>query len=102
MGLRRPSTQLLADPKIRAALPESAAKVAAPFEDTIKHLDASQAVKDQITLAVVKPLKSGNVRQISAWIKSVIDYTPETVERRLQYGKDELRQDLVDLRAGAH
>ena len=34
--------QLLADPKIRAALPESAGKVAAPFEDTIKQLDASQ------------------------------------------------------------
>ena len=34
--------QLLADPKIRAALPESAGKVAAPFEDTIKQLDASR------------------------------------------------------------
>ena len=94
--------QLLADPKIRAALPESAGKVAAPFEDTIKHLDASQAVKDQITLAVVDPLKSGNVRLISHWVKSVIDYAPANIERRLQYGKDALRQDLVDLRSGAH
>ena len=93
--------QLLADPKIRAALPESAGKVAAPFEDTIKHLDASQAVKDQITLAVVNPLKSGNVRLISEWVKSVIDYAPGNIERRLQYGKDALRQDLVDLRSGA-
>jgi hypothetical protein len=91
---------LLADPKLRSALPESAAKVAEPFEDTIKHLDASKAVKDQIRLAVVKPLKSGDVRQISAWIRDVIGYSPATIERRLEYGKGELRQDLVDLRAG--
>jgi hypothetical protein len=91
---------LLADPKLRSALPESAAKVAEPFEDTIKHLDASKAVKDQIRVAVVKPLKSGDVRQISAWIKGVIGYSPATIERRLEYGKGELRQDLVDLRAG--
>jgi hypothetical protein len=94
--------ELLADSKIRAALPESAAKVAEPFEDTIKHLDASKAVKDQIQLAVVTPLKSGDVHQIGTWVKSVIDYAPENIERRLQYGKNELRQDLVDLRAGAH
>jgi hypothetical protein len=93
---------LLADSKIRAALPESAKKVAEPFEDTIKHLDASKAVKDQIQLAVVTPLKSGDVHQIGSWVKSVIDYAPENIERRLQYGKNELRQDLVDLRAGAH
>jgi hypothetical protein len=93
---------LLADPKIRAALPESAAKVAEPFEDTIQHLEASKAVKDQITLAVVKPLKSGSVPQISTWIKSVLDYDPDNVERRLQYGRNELRQDMVDLRTGMH
>jgi hypothetical protein len=90
---------LLADPKLRSALPESAAKVAEPFEDTIKHLDASKAVKDQIRLAVVKPLKSGDVRQISAWIRSVIGYSPASIERRLEYGKGELREELVDLRA---
>lgn len=94
--------ELLADPKLRAALPESAAKVAEPFEDTIKHLDASKAVKEQIRVAVVNPLKSGDVHQISTWVKSVIDYSPATIERRLEYGKGELRQDLVDLRAGAH
>jgi hypothetical protein len=94
--------ELLADSKIRAALPESAKKVAEPFEDTIKHLDASKAVKDQIQLAVVNPLKSGDVHQIGAWVKSVIDYSPETMERRLQHGRNELRQDLVDLRTGAH
>ena len=93
---------LLADPKIRAALPESANKVAEPFEDTIKHLDASQGGQGPDPLAVVNPLKSGDVRQIGPWVKSVIDYSPENIERRLQYGKDELRQDLVDLRAGAH
>ena len=76
--------------------------MAEPFEDTIKHLDASQAVKDQIKLAVVEPLMSGDVRQISHWVKSVIDYSPANIERRLQYGKDELRQDLVDLRSGVH
>ena len=94
--------QLLADPKIRAALPESAGKVAAPFEDTIKQLDASQAVKDQITRAVVEPLKSGNMRRIIDWVKSVIDYAPGNIERRLQYGKDALRKDLSDLRSGTH
>ena len=82
--------------------PRSAKKVAEPFEDTIKHLDASKAVKDQIQLAVVNPLKSGDVHQIGTWVKSVIGYSPETIERRLQYGKDELRHDLVDLRGGAH
>jgi hypothetical protein len=92
--------ELLADPKIRAALPESAAKVAEPFEDTIKHLDASKAVKDQIQLAVVNPLKSGDLRRIGSWVKSVIDYAPENIERRLEHGENELRQDLVDLRAG--
>jgi hypothetical protein len=91
---------LLADSKICAALPESAKKVAEPFEDTIKHLDASKAVKDQIRLAVVNPLKSGDVRQIGLWIKSVIEYSPANIERRLEYGKGELRQDVVDLRAG--
>jgi hypothetical protein len=94
--------QLLADPKIRAALPESAGKVAAPFEDTIKNLEASQAVKDQITRAVVEPLKSGNVRRISDWVKSVIDYAPENIERRLEYGKGPLRKDLGELRSGMH
>jgi len=63
--------------------------------------DASKAVKDQIRLAVVDPLKSGDVRQIGLWIKSVIEYSPENIERRLEYGRGELRQDLVDLRAGA-
>jgi hypothetical protein len=94
--------QLLADSKIRAALPESARKVAEPFEDTIKHLDASKAVKEQIRLAVVNPLKSGDVRLIGAWVKSVIDYSPANIERRLEYGKGELRQDLVELRSGTH
>jgi hypothetical protein len=93
---------LLADSKLRTALPESARKVAEPFEDTIKHLDASKAVKDQILLAVVKPLKSGDLHQIGTWIKGVIDYSPDNVERRLEYGKGELRRDLVDLRVGTH
>ena len=76
--------------------------MAAPFKDTIKQLDASQAVKDQITRAVVEPLKSGNVRRIIDWVKSVIDYAPGNIERRLQYGKDALRKDLSDLRSGTH
>ena len=40
------------------------------------------------------------MRQNGVWIKSVIEYSPANIERRLEYGKDELRQDLVDLRAG--
>jgi hypothetical protein len=93
--------QLLADPKIREALPESARKVAEPFEDTIKELDASNAVKAQLRLAVIKPLKSGNIPTIAAWLKGVIDYSPERLEVRLRY-LSSLREDLVRLREEVH
>jgi hypothetical protein len=92
---------LLADPKIRSALPESARKVAEPFEDTIRELDASKAVKEQLRLAVVKPLMSGNVPTIIGWLNSVIAYSPERLEARLRY-HDRLRVDLVRLRQEVH
>jgi hypothetical protein len=76
--------QLLADPKIRSALPESARKVAEPFEDTLAELKASGGVKRQLRLAVIKPLTSGNVAAITAWVKSVIDYSPRRLEDRLR------------------
>ena len=95
--------ELLQDPKISAALPESAKKVAEPFEDTIKHLDASQAVKDQITRAVVRPLKSGDRGRIREWIKSVIDYSPARLGQRMRtLPTTEPREDLVRLRQEVH
>jgi hypothetical protein len=95
--------ELLHDPKISAALPESAKKVAEPFEDTIKHLDASQAVKDQITRAVVRPLKSGDRERIREWIKSVIEYSPVRLRQRMRsLPTTEPREDLVRLRQEVH
>ena len=97
--------QLLNDPKISAALPESASKVAEPFEDTLKHLDASQAVKDQITRAVVRPLKSGDPQRIRQWVKDVIEYSPARLRQRMkQQGlhRTDPIDDLGQLREGVH
>jgi hypothetical protein len=95
--------ELLNDPKLSAALPESASKVAEPFKDTIKTLEASQAVKDQLRRAVVTPLSSGDLRLIRAWITSVIGYNPANLGRRMQpLPRTESREDLVDLRTGVH
>ena len=85
---------LLDDPKFSQALLESGPKVAAPFDDTIKTLEASQAVKDQLKKAVVTPLTSGDVKRIRAWIKAVAIPRPQP--------RSDPRQDLVDLRTGIH
>jgi hypothetical protein len=77
--------------------------VAEPFKDTIKTLEASQAVKDQLRRAVVTPLSSGDLRQIRAWISAVIGYSEANLGRRMQpLPRTEPREDLVDLRTGAH
>ena len=85
---------LLADPKFSQALLESGPKVAAPFKDTIKTLDASQSVKDQLERAVVKPLNSGDVKTIRAWIRAVAIPRPAP--------RSDPRQDLVDVMTGMH
>jgi hypothetical protein len=94
---------LLNDPKLSAALPESASKVAEPFKDTIKTLEASQAVKDQLRRAVVTPLSSGDLRQIRAWITAVIGYSEANLGRRMQpLPRTTPREDVNDLRTGVH
>jgi hypothetical protein len=75
--------ELLDDEKIKEALPMSAARVGDPFRDTLKGLDASQPVKDQLYNAVVIPLTSKSVRKIRRWVLDVINYSPENVFRRL-------------------
>ena len=67
--------ELVADPKIKAALPMSAARVGGPFDDTLKSLDASPAVKKHLRKVVVEPLVSGSVNRIIAWLKAIIDYS---------------------------
>ena len=86
--------ELLNDPKFSQALLESGPKVAAPFKDTIKTLDASQAVKDQLERAVVEPLTSGNLKRIRAWIKAVAVPRPAP--------RSDPRQELVELKSGMH
>jgi hypothetical protein len=86
--------ELLNDPKFSQALLESGPKVAAPFKDTIKTLDASQAVKKQLEKSVVDPLTSGDLKRIRAWIKAVAVPRPAP--------RSDPRQDLVDLKAGMH
>jgi hypothetical protein len=95
--------ELLNDPKLSAALPESASKVAEPFKDTIKTLEASQAVKDQLRRAVVTPLSSGDLKQIRAWMLGVIGYNPANLGRRMQpLPKTTAHEDLGELRTGVH
>ena len=95
--------QLLNDPKISDALPESAKKVAEPFTDTINTLDASQAVKDQLRRAILVPLSSGDKRLIREWVKAVINYSPANLGRRSQpLPRTEPREDLVEIRSGMH
>jgi hypothetical protein len=92
---------LVRDPKIRAALPESAKRVGGPFEDTLATLEASPGVKNRLREAVVKPLTSGDVPTIIAWLKSVIGYSPARLDARLSGGSS-VRRDLVELREGMH
>jgi hypothetical protein len=85
---------LLGDPKFSQALLESGPKVAAPFKDTIKTLDASRSVKDQLEHAVVDPLTSKDIKRIRAWIKAVAVPRPAP--------RSDPRQDLVDVKTGMH
>jgi hypothetical protein len=75
--------ELLDDPKIKEALPMSAARVGDPFKETLKGLDASQPVKDQLYNAVVVPLTSKSVRKIRRWVLAIINYSERDVFRRL-------------------
>ena len=90
--------ELLNDPKIQAALPMSAARVGAPFEDTLRTLDASEAVKRQLRRAVVEPLKSCNVPKIVAWLKRIVNYSEDTLFKRLRSLPRPVEQDLAELK----
>ena len=89
---------LLKDPKIQAALPMSADRVGGPFNDTLKSLDASKAVKDHLRKVVVEPLTSGSVPRIVAWLKGVINYSEATLFKRLKPHRRPVERDLNDLR----
>jgi hypothetical protein len=90
--------QLLNDPKIRAALPESAAKVAAPFADTVNDLQASKAVKAQLRRVVIDPLTSKSIPTIAAWLKAIIAYSPQRLDVRLRASDGGLKEDVNRVR----
>jgi hypothetical protein len=51
----------------------------------------------------VTPLSSRDLRQIRAWMSAVIGYSEANLGRRMQpLPRTEPREDLVNLRAGAH
>jgi hypothetical protein len=93
--------QLLNDTKIQAALPMSADRVGAPFNDTLKGLEASQAVKDHLRKAVVEPLTSHSVPRIIEWLKAVIGYTEATLFKRLRPAPGPVERNLSDVRQSA-
>jgi hypothetical protein len=90
--------ELLSNPKIYAALPMSAARVGGPFDDTLKTLDASEAVKRHLRKVVVDPLISGSQTRIIAWLKAVIGYDEARLFRRLRPIPRPVEQDVHDLR----
>ena len=93
--------ELVADPKIQAALPMSAARVGGPFDDTLKSLDASPAVKKHLRKVVVEPLVSGSVPRIIAWLKAIIDYSEANLSKRLRSPPVPVERDVSDLRQSA-
>jgi hypothetical protein len=93
--------ELVADPKIQAALPMSAARVGGPFDDTLKSLDASPAVKKHLRKVVVEPLVSGSVPRIIAWLKAIIDYSEANLSKRLRSAPVPVERDVSDLRQTA-
>jgi hypothetical protein len=93
--------QLLADPKIKAALPISGRKVGEPLAETINGIDASGTVKDQLRRAVVKPLCSKNVRIILDLLGDVLHYSPDRVKPRLAHSR-RVQEDLRDVIRDMH
>ena len=89
---------LLRDPKICAALPMSAARVGGPFEDTLKTLEASDAVKRHLRKVVVEPLTSKSVPRIIGWLKAVIGYSEAALFTRIKTLRGPLERDLNDVR----
>ena len=90
--------QLLNDPKIRAALPMSADRVGGPFNDTLKTLDASNAVKNHLRKVVVEPLTSRSCPRIIRWLNDVINYSEATLFKRLRHIRGPLERDVNELR----
>jgi hypothetical protein len=93
--------QLLADPKIKAALPISGRKVGEPFRETIKGIPASTAVKNQLERAVVDPLTSKNVKIILDLLRDVLHYSPDRVKPRLAHAR-RVQEDLRDVIRDVH
>jgi hypothetical protein len=93
--------ELLADPKIQAALPISGRKVGDPLNETIKGIPASKAVKNQLERAVVDPLVSKNIRTIVDLLKGVLHYSPDRVKPRLAHAR-RVQEDLRDVIRDVH
>ena len=62
----------------------SAERVGGPFNDTLKTLDASEAVQVDLRKVVVDPLTSGSQPRIIAWLKAVIGYDEARLFKRLK------------------
>jgi hypothetical protein len=93
--------ELLADPKIKAALPISGRKIGEPFKETIKEIPASTAVKNQLERAVVNPLISKNADVILGLLKDVLRYSPDRVKPRLAHAR-RVQEDLRDVIRDVH
>jgi hypothetical protein len=76
----------------------SAARVGGPFEDTLKTLEASDAVKRHLRKVVVEPLTSKSVPRIIGWLKAVIGYSEATLFTRIKTIRGPLERDLNDVR----
>jgi hypothetical protein len=92
---------LLADPKIQAALPISGRKVGDPLNETIKGIPASTAVKKQLERAVVDPLTSKNIQIIVGLLKDVLHYSPDRVKPRLAHSR-RVQEDVRDVIRDVH
>ena len=77
----------------------SAARVGGPFDDTLKTLDASEAVKNHLHKVVVEPLTSARRRRSSPGSRRSIGYDEATLFKRIQGIRGPLERDVNDLRA---
>jgi hypothetical protein len=93
--------KLLAERKIREALPLSAQKIGEPLGETIADLPVSKAIKDQLKRGVVAPLCSKDLKQVLALLDAVLHYSPDRVTPRIDAASQGARRDLVELRQGA-
>jgi hypothetical protein len=92
--------KLLADPKVREALPISAKKIGDPFRDTINDLPVSQPIKNQLQKSVVAPLSSGKLDQVLQVLHDVLHYSPDRVRARIDAIPQHARRDLAEVKQG--